>query len=251
MEATLAQEVTRFGLLFARIGSCLVLLPGIGETSVTPRARLGLALFVTLLLYPVLAREVPLPANDATLVLALGGEIAIGLAYGLAARFAIAALELAGGMIALQSGLAAAALFDPSSGSQTTLPGRFLSVAGLTLFLVLDGHHALLAALADSYRSLPPAEPPPLSDLAELLSVVSGGLWSTAVRIAAPVFFVGAVTYTAFGLFSRLVPGIQIFFVAMPLQIALAVAALMVSLPAALAAFLTFVDRTVLSLGAG
>lgn len=250
MESVLAEEVTRFGLLFARVGSCLVLLPGIGEAAVTPRTRLGLALFVTLLLYPVLLPKIPLPADDAALVAALAVEIAIGLAYGLAARLAIAALELAGSMIALQSGLAAAALFDPSLGGQTTLSGRFLSVAGLTLFLVLDGHHALLSALADSYGALPPAQAPPLAGLTELLSLASGEMWATALRIAAPVFLVSAVTYAAFGLLSRLVPGIQIFFVAMPLQIALAVAALMVSLPAALSAFLTFADATVVALGA-
>lgn len=242
METVLADEIVRFGLLFARLGTCMMLVPGIGETAVTPRLRLGFALFLALLLYPVLLPQLPLPADDGALVLALMGEITVGLAIGLAARLVLAALELAGGMIALQSGLAAAALFDPQQGGQTTLSGRFISVAGLTLFLVLDGHHHLLTALAGTYRLVPPAGLVPVASLVEFLSLLSTGLWEVALRIAAPVFLVSAATYAAFGLLARLVPGLQIFFIALPLQIALALLALLAGLPAGLAVFLHFAD---------
>jgi len=251
MEHGLADEITRLGVLFARLGTCLMLVPGIGETVVTPRVRLGFALLLSLLLHPALAPQLSLPVDDAGLVRLLATEIAIGLALGLAVRIALASLELAGGIVAMQSGLSAAALFDPQQGGQTTLPGRLLSVAGLTLFLVLDGHHQLLAVLAASYRLIPPSGAAPVASLAEYLLLASTALWSAALAIAAPVLIVTAVVYAAFGLFTRLVPGIQIFFVAMPLQIALALLALLAGLPAALAVFLRLADDTLSGLAGG
>ncbi|GBD43170.1 hypothetical protein HRbin40_00636 [bacterium HR40] len=251
MEQELAQEIVRFGLLFARIGSCLMLVPGIGDAAVSPQLRLGLGLLLSLLLYPALLPQLALPEGEAALLRALASEIGLGLAFGLALRLAFGALELAGSLVALQSGLAAAALFDPQQGGQTSLTGRFLGVAGLTLFLVLDGHHQLLRALAGSYRLWPAAAAPPLSSLGEFLEFLlqlSTALWEVALRIAAPVFFVAVTTNVALGLVARLVPGIQVFFLAIPIQIALALLALVFGSAAGLGVFLRFADSALSSL---
>lgn len=248
MDQELAQEIVRFGLLFARIGSCLMLVPGIGDAAVSPQLRLGLGLLLSLLLYPALLPQLALPEGEAALLRALASEIGLGLAFGLALRLAFGALELAGSLVALQSGLAAAALFDPQQGGQTSLTGRFLGVAGLTLFLVLDGHHQLLRALAGSYRLWPAAAAPPLSSLGGFLLQLSTALWEVALRIAAPVFFVAVTTNVALGLVARLVPGIQVFFLAIPIQIALALLALVFGSAAGLGVFLRFADSALSSL---
>lgn len=247
----LADEITRLGVLFARLGTCLMLVPGIGEMAVMPQVRLGLGLMLTLLLYPALAPWLAVPADDAAFLRLLASEIVIGLALGLTIRMALASLELAGSVIAMQSGLAAAALFDPQQGGQTTLPGRLLAITGLTLFLVLDGHHQLLALLASSYRLIPPSGTAPVGDFAEHLLLLSATLWSAALAIAAPVLIVTMLTSAAFGLFTRLVPGIQVFFIAMPLQIVFALLALLIGLPAALTVFLRFADDTLAGLANG
>ena len=239
----------RFGLLFARLGSCLMAVPGIGETTVLIRLRLGFALLLALLLYPVLGLQLAVPADDAALMRLLMSEIAIGLAMGLAIRMAMAALEVAGSIIALQSGLAAASLFDPRQGELTTVPARLLSVAGLTLFLVLDGHHQLLLALARSYQLIPAAGAAPVASLAEALMLVSTALWPTALAVAAPVLLVTVLSHAAFGLVARLVPGMQVFFAALPLQIGVALLALLIGLPAAVTAALRLADDTLAHLG--
>jgi flagellar biosynthetic protein FliR len=251
METVLADEITRLGVLFARLGTCLMLVPGIGEVAVMPQVRLGFGLLLTLLLYPALAPQLEVPTDDAGLLRLLAAEIVIGCALGFAIRMALASLELAGSVVAMQSGLAAAALFDPQQGGQTTLPGRFLAITGLTLFLVLDGHHQLLALLATSYRLMPPSGTAPVANFAEDLLLLSAALWSVAVAIAAPVLIVTILTSTVFGLFTRLVPGIQVFFIAMPLQIALAILAMVAGISAALGVFLRFADDTLAGLISG
>ena len=84
-----------------------------------------------------------------------------------------AALHIAGTTIAFQSGLAAAAIFDPNEATQGTLPGNFLTTTALVLLFVTDGHHLLLQALAASYAGLPAGDAPPLGDMAELLGAAA------------------------------------------------------------------------------
>ena len=100
-------------LVFARLGSALMLLPGFGEVYVAPRLRLVLALGLTLLATPAVAATLPpLPGEPIGLLLLLGGEIAVGLFLGSVARILLAALEVAGSVVSVQLGLSAALSSD-------------------------------------------------------------------------------------------------------------------------------------------
>jgi flagellar biosynthetic protein FliR len=90
-------------LIFARIGSAMMLLPGFGEAYVLQRYRLLLAVGISLLLLPILSPLLPaMPSSPATLVVMLGGEIAIGVFIGTLARMLLAALEMAGQFVSTQ-----------------------------------------------------------------------------------------------------------------------------------------------------
>src|SRR5690606_41553071 len=59
-----AEQVWAGGLIFARVGAILMLLPGVGESYVPPLVRLSLALVLSLALWPIVASSVPaLPAT--------------------------------------------------------------------------------------------------------------------------------------------------------------------------------------------
>src|ERR1700753_828270 len=95
-----------FILMFARIGTMLMLLPGLGEMSVPARIRLTIALMLTLILFPLhrAAYDTDLRVPGPVLI-ALAQELAIGLVLGLTARLTISALQVAGSVIAQQLGL--------------------------------------------------------------------------------------------------------------------------------------------------
>ena len=233
-----AGEVGRVFLVFARLGAALMVLPGIGEHYVLPRLRLLLALALSLLLTPALAERLPaLPEEPLRLAALLGPEILIGLVLGFAARLAMAAIHVGGSLIATQSGLAAAGMFDPNEATPGTIPSTFLTVAALAILFAADFHHLLLRAVAASYGVLPVAAPFDLAAAGDLLVGLSASAITVGTRIAAPMILAGILVNLALGALGRMVPALPALFVALPLQLLLALVMLELALPAALRLF--------------
>lgn len=218
----LPQVALLFMLLFARLGTMLMLMPALGEGSIPPNVRLAVALLLTLVFYPIAA---PLYAIDATAPLGrvgvlLAAEFAVGFFIGLGARFITYTLSIAGMIIANQSGLAFAMATDPTmDGQQGAVIGSFLSLLGITLIFAFDLHYLVIAAMHDSFRLFPPGSGMPVGDMAELATVLVAEVFSIALRLAAPFMVVGLVFYFGLGLLNKLMPQMQIFFIAMPLNI--------------------------------
>jgi flagellar biosynthetic protein FliR len=232
-------------LIFVRVGSAIMVLPGFSEVYVPPRMRLLLALAISFALAAPLAPSLPpLPMEPLGFARLIGGELLLGLFLGAIARAIFAALHIAGTTIAFQSGLAAAAVFDPGEAAQGTLPGNFLTATALVLLFATDAHRMLLQALAASYISLPAGVAPPFGDMAELLAKLVDQAFALGVRIAAPLLLVSLLMYLGMGVLNRLMPTFQVFFIALPLQILAAFVTLMLSFGGGLLAFFAlFEDR--------
>ncbi len=242
----LTAEVFAFLVVFARLGSALMLLPPFGETFVFARARLALALAISALVVPLAAPTLPsLPEAPIELAIILGGEIAVGLFIGGLARLLLSVLHTASILVAYQTGLGTATVFDPGQNQQGAIIGRFFTLLGLVLLFATDLHHALLAALIDSYRTLPPGSLPPADDFAGQAIDYISGAFVVAVQVAAPVLVLGLLFYLGLGLLGRLMPAIQVFFVALPLQIALGFWVVTASLSAMMLWYLEYFDESV------
>jgi flagellar biosynthetic protein FliR len=147
-----------FLLTFARVGTMVMLLPGVGELNLPSRVRLTIALVLTAILLPAhqKAYTVELTALAPVLTM-LFQEIVIGAVLGLTARLAISALQVAGSVIAQQLGLGFVTAVDPSQNQQGVLVGNFLTVLGITLIFATDLHHLVIAAINTATRSSSPA----------------------------------------------------------------------------------------------
>src|SRR5689334_20873729 len=76
-----------FMLVFARVGTLVMLLPAIGERFFPTRVRLLLALFLTFALVPVVRPLFPPGLDNLQIVLSLlGFELGVGLMIGLCGR---------------------------------------------------------------------------------------------------------------------------------------------------------------------
>jgi flagellar biosynthetic protein FliR len=230
-----------FLLVFARLGSAFILLPGIGEAFVPPRLRLAMALVVSLLLTPVVAGILPaMPAAAADLIAVVAGEIVIGLFIGTVARVLLSALQTAGMIIALETGLASALVTDPAGQQQGAIAGSFLFVFGVLLIFTTGLYRLTFEAIVDSYAMMAPGAPLLLGDIADTIALAVARSFAIALEISAPFVLVGLVVNLGLGLLARLLPQVQIFFVALPLQLLLGLATLSLGLAGGL---LWFLDR--------
>lgn len=218
----LPEIASAFLLVFARMGAMAMALPGIGDRSVPPRLRLVFALMLSLILYPIVSKSFgPLAPTLAGAMTALIGEALIGLTLGLCVRLIISALQMAGTTISYQTGLSFAQNVDPGMGGQSLLFATFLSVLAVTLMFATDMHHLLLAAMADSYRLFPPGATLPLGDLAQIALTLTAQAFALGIKLASPFLVFGLVFYFGVGVLSRLIPQVQVFFLAMPANILL------------------------------
>lgn len=239
LSALLPDQVFPFLITFARVGAMIMLLPVFGEIMVSPRFRLGLALAVTLVLVPMTARSMPaLPENVLAVTGLLMTEIAIGIVLGGAARLVMSALQVAGSVIAMQTGLGFAMAVDPTQGSQSALVGTFLTLLAITLIFASGLHHLLIGAVHGSYALFVPGVMPDSRDMLELVIRVASSAFLLGVQMSAPFLVFGLVFYLGTGVVSKLMPQVQIFFLTMPVNILIGFALLLVLLPLMMSWFL-------------
>ena len=216
----LTTSVFTFMLLFVRVGTAFMVLPGFGEQYVPTTVRLGLSLAVTLALAPVVAQSVPVePAQPLSIFLLIGGEAFIGLLIGGVARLIMTALHVAGTLIAFESGLAYALTIDPAQGVQGALIASFLSFLGVVVIFATDLHFLLLGAIADSYQLFVPGHYPPMGDFSQYALGIVRDTFKLGVQLAAPFIVFAMIMNAGLGVLARLMPALPIFFVVVPLQI--------------------------------
>jgi flagellar biosynthetic protein FliR len=210
-------------LMFARVGTMLMLIPALGEQIIPARMRLSFALIFSLVLYPVITPSLPrLPADMIDLILLLLHELVVGLILGGIMRLIVMSTQVAGSVIAFQSGLSVAQAADPSNGGiQGAIIGSFLSFLGITLIFTTDLHHVALAAVHDSYMIFSPTEPLMFGDAAEMAIQTIAGAFVIGVQMSAPFIVFGLVFYLGMGILARMMPQLQIFFIAMPATISI------------------------------
>lgn len=210
-----------FMLVFARVGTMLMLMPALGETSISTRIRLGFALVFSLVIFPLVSGELP-PLTD-NLMAVLGilmHELVVGLMLGAIARLIVMATQTAGAIIAFQMGLSMAQSADPTAGGvQGAMIGGFLSMVGVTLIFATDLHHLMLAATFESYMYFSPTAPLMFDDAAKMAINAVSGAFTVGVQMAAPFIVFGLVFYLGLGILARLMPQVQVFFIAMPANI--------------------------------
>ena len=232
-----------FILMFARIGTMIMLLPGLGEMSVPARVRLTIALVLTFVLFPLHRAGYTIDLRTpGPVLIALGQELLIGMVLGITARLTISALQVAGSVIAQQLGLGFVTAVDPTQGEQGVLIGNFLTMLGVTLLFVTNLHYLVIAALDESYSLFAPGEIPLTGDMAALITRTLAGAFKVGIQLSAPFLVFGLLFNLGLGLLSRLMPQMQVFFVGMPLSILIGFLILFLVLAAMMGTYLDSVE---------
>lgn len=228
-----ADQVWAGGLIFARIGAILMLLPGFGEAYVPPRVRLSLALVISLALWPVVRATLPgLPETVGGMAGWIIHEVVVGLMIGLLLRMFMSALTTAGEIISLQTTLSFSRTANPMQAQPGTTLAAFLTLLGVTLLFATNTHHLFIAGMVGSYRLIAPAQPLVMSDFTTMAVRTLGDSFLLGVQLAAPVLVFALIFNLASGLIARVMPSFQVYFAAAPLSVLLGLSIFALSLGA-------------------
>ncbi len=240
-------------LIFARIGTLVMLLPGVGESMFPVRIRLSVALLMALVFYPFALPYYPQPMGTVPQIIGLLlQEILIGFVLGVMGRLMVSALQTAGAIVAQQLGLGFVVAVDPTMGQQGALVGTFLSLMGIALIFALDLHHLVIAALGKSYDIFRPGTMPPVDDAFRYVVGLVSSSFKIAVQISAPFIVFGLIFNIGLGVLAKLMPQMQVFFIAVPASIMIGFIILALVLGAMMTVFTNYMEsglRQLLQLG--
>lgn len=219
-------------LVVSRTMAALLVLPDFGSAILPLRVRLALGLLLGVILwsYADVSRVVA-PPTLPQLVGLVANESVIGILLGMSIGMAFHAVRFAGQLMGYQMGFALGSVLDPVSQEQVPFLGQLLFLVAILLYLALDGHHMGIRALAASFQTAPVGASIVTPAAFDHFFRLTSGIFTTAILVASPVIATLLLITVALGLAARLLPQMQIFFVAYPLKIGAGLWMIAVSMP--------------------
>ena len=169
----------------SRILGLIAAAPLFGNAAVPASVKVTLGALLAMIIAPTVPA---LPAvNPMSLpgLLILTQEMLVGLAMGFSIRIVFAAVEMAGELSSLTMGLGFASFFDPQTKGRSSAISQFLVMLATLMFLTVNGHLVLLAALAESFVSLPISASPISGGGFQQLAAWGGEIFRSGLQIVA------------------------------------------------------------------
>ena len=216
---------------FLRVLALFSALPVFAQRGVPARVRVALAFLIAFCAQASLPPMPVLALDSAPALLAVVQQLLIGLSLGFAVRIVFSAVEFAGELIGLQMGLNFAGFFNPMTGGEATATSRFFGISVSWLFIVINGHLLLIAAVIQSFHAFP-AGPEPFAFLRAVQPEVWGaeifrlGLW-IALPLVAMLLFVNLVL----GIVSRVAQQMNVFAIGFPITLGVGLLGVLLTLP--------------------
>ena len=230
-EAQLLAWVSPLIWPFFRVLALFGAMPVLAQRSVPMRLRVALAFFITVCAQASLPAMPVVPLDSADALLMLLQQVLIGLSLGFAVRMTFAAVELAGELVGLQMGLNFAGFFDPATGGQATAVSRFFGIIVSWLFIVINGHLLVVAALVQSFHAFP-VGPEPFAFLRAVQPQVWGAeIFSLGLWIALPLVAMLLFTNLVLGVISRVSQQMNIFAIGFPITVVVGLGGVLLTLP--------------------
>lgn len=224
-------NLSLFLLVFSRWAGMVMIAPVFGARGVPGMVKLGLAVSLTVVLFPLVLAENPvIPGELLPLVGIIIKEVLVGLALGFIINLVTAIMQGAGQLIDYQLGFHMGNTVDPINGMQSPMTGSFLMVLTTMLLLATNSHHLIIAAMVRSYEFLP-INPGALTIGAAFYLQITAKVIALSLQIAMPVF--GALFLADFGvgLLSKTVPQLNMFSVIFPVKIIFGITLLFLMIP--------------------
>jgi flagellar biosynthesis protein FliR len=212
-----------FLVCLARMAAMVGALPIFNSSQAAIRLRLGLAVAISLLIFPVLdlslSEQQTTPAGLGLIIIQ---ETLLGLLLGFVVQLIFFAVQFGATIVGYQMGLSAAEIMDPQHQQQIPLLSQFQNIIAILFFLALNIHHLLLRVIVDSYMILPPGNLNFSGNAIPFVVIMTGEMFVLGLRLVAPVLVVLMLSMFILGIMSRVFSQLQVFMLSFPINISLA-----------------------------
>ncbi|MCL9660179.1 flagellar type III secretion system protein FliR [Paenibacillus hunanensis] len=232
---TLLQSFPVFLLIFCRMTAFFVVSPIFSSRGVPNQFKVGIAAFISLLIYLIKGTTIKIPDGTDIYVLMVFREILIGLLLGYIAYLMFMVIQIAGSFIDIQIGLGIASVFDPMTGASAPVIGNFKYMFAMLIFLSMNGHHYLLQSVLYSYDWVPMnsdiVSQMLNGSLSEFLIRTFTNSFLIAFQMSAPIVVATFLTDVGLGFLARSAPQFNIFVIGVPVKIIVGLFVLMLLTP--------------------
>ena len=209
-----------FLLMATRLSALVLVAPPLASAQVPALVRLGFVMALSGLLTLGLPHaELGQPVPTGSLIACMATELAIGLPMALGVAFAFAAFTAGGQILDVQIGFGMSQLFDPMTRQRLPVLSTAMGQLAAVTFFVLNGHHALLRALALSLERYPLGQPFPIGSALGPLIEQGSSMFVLGFAIVAPVVFCLLLVELGLGVLARNLPQINIFAIGLPVKV--------------------------------
>ena len=228
-----SDKIIIFLLIVIRTSGLFIMAPVLSDKGIPKLIKIGLIIMFGLLITSTIPNPEIFSDIKSTWQLAglVFNEILIGFILGLLFRMIFYGVLIAGTIVGYQIGFMFAQVFDPTNQTQVSIIGRFWYVLALLFFISINGHHLIINGLVESFTVIPPGNFHITGEVGEMMIKYSAYIFVIAFKIAAPVVITLYLTDIALGSISKTMPTMNVFFVGMPIKIAVGLVVMGLSLP--------------------
>ncbi|MDY7017597.1 MAG: flagellar biosynthetic protein FliR [Nitrospirota bacterium] len=226
-------EIRKFLLILLRVGGIVFTMPLFGDRLVPAQVKIGLALFLTLLLLGVVPVDPAVfPVQPLALVAFAFKELLLGIMAGFVFRVLFGTLAAAGQLIGFQMGFGIANVTYPGFEFQGSVVSAFFNMLGILLFFAVDAHYLFLRMLQRSFELIPVSQGVHLGAGVQTLCIeLIRTFFRLTIEIALPTTFMLLAVSMTLGIIARLTPQLNIFVLSFPLTIQVGLLMLLLGLP--------------------
>jgi flagellar biosynthetic protein FliR len=230
MSDWMSLEIYRTLLVFIRVSTAFMLLPGFGEPFVPTRMRILAALAVAVAVVPTVSGMPTAPPMASEVIVAILAEVMNGALLGTLARTVISAVLVTGQIVSQSIGLtnifASGLAVDESS-----TVGAALYAGIVAVLFASNGHHAILRALAESYNVLSPGHFPKVASSARAVVAAGVRCFRLGAQLALPFLLLALIFNVTLAAVNRAMPSLPIFMIANPAIVVLGLYLLAATVP--------------------
>jgi len=223
------EQMQGFFWVLMRVSIIIFFLPLFGARGVPSLWKIGISMLIAIVLMPAVPKVSGYPETAAQIIIAFLSEALLGLILALTVNMFFTSIQMAGHFMSFQMGFSMATIMDPQSGVQNSVLTEMMYILTILLFFTMDGHHIFLRALAASFQAAPPTGVVFDNSIAGILVKVSGNMFLTGLKLAAPMVIALFLSNLCLGIIARTVPQVNILMVGFPINICIGLIFLMMT----------------------